>query len=179
MTTPPAPDFDQLPREQLLEAVREMHSRLVELETRLDQAKMENRWLEGAIAKRTRELNERVKELHCLYEVSAMLDSEELSPGILQQLADSIPKAWQFPRSASARILIRGAEFLTKGFRETEWMRTKPIAHGGTILGRIDVAYPRDCSEGGKLFLPEEDSLLDEIARRLGRSVGADGARPR
>ena len=44
------------------------------------------------------ELRERSKELNCLYGISKLIESEDLSlPEILQGTAELIPPAWQFP----------------------------------------------------------------------------------
>ena len=53
-----------------------------------------------------RDLEERAKELGCLYRVDELLSRPEATEEDLQQLVEEIPTGWQYPESCRARIVI-------------------------------------------------------------------------
>ncbi len=120
-----------------------------------------------------RALRERIKELNCLYGLSALAEQADLSlPEILQGAAALLPPAWQYPEIAGARILLGDQEFRTANFQETPWVQSQEIVVYGQAVGRVEVSYQEarpNCDEGP--FLKEERDLLNAIAGRLGHSV--------
>jgi PAS domain S-box-containing protein len=119
------------------------------------------------------ELRERVKELNCLYGISKLIETADLSlPEILQGTAELIPPAWQYPDIACARIVIDDQVCQTEGFRETAWRQSRAIRVHGEPPGRVEVYYLEERPEADEgPFLKEERSLLNAIAERLGRIV--------
>jgi PAS domain S-box-containing protein len=119
------------------------------------------------------ELRERSKELNCLYGISKLIESEDLSlPEILQGTAELIPPAWQFPDIACARIVLDDKVYQTEGFRETIWTQSRAIQVHRKPAGRIEIYYLEERPEEDEgPFLEEERSLLNAIAERLGRVV--------
>ena len=68
------------------------------------------------------ELDARVKELNCLFEISRLIEKRELSlDDLLQGIADLMPPAWQYPDIACAKIELNGKELKTHNFEETIW----------------------------------------------------------
>jgi PAS domain S-box-containing protein len=118
-------------------------------------------------------LQERVKELNCLYGISKLIEQSGLSLSeILQGVVDLIPPAWQYPEIVCARIVLDDQAFETTGFRETTWQQSQGIQVHGGPAGRIEVFYLKDRPEEDEgPFLKEERRLLDAIAERLGRTV--------
>jgi hypothetical protein len=58
-----------------------------------------------------RALQERAKELNCLYRVDELLrDDERPLEGLLKAVADALPPGWQFPASCVARVRLRDLE---------------------------------------------------------------------
>jgi PAS domain S-box-containing protein len=119
------------------------------------------------------ELQERIKELDCLYGISRLIERAGLSlPEILQGTVALIPPAWQYPDIACARIVLGSQEYQTDGFRETIWRQSRDIRVHGKLAGRIEVCYQEERTEEDEgPFLQEERNLLDAIAERLGRVV--------
>jgi len=118
-------------------------------------------------------LRERLKELNCLYGISAVLEVPGLSlDEILKRVALIMPPAWQFPDITEACIVLRGQTFQTEHFRETSWMQVSEIVVNGKTVGQIRVCYlkERRSSDEGP-FMIEERHLLDAIAERLGRVI--------
>ncbi len=128
---------------------------------------------EFILQEKTRELQERVKELDCLYGISRFIERPGITiPEILQGAVHALPKAWQYPRIASARIVFHDLTVTSKRFRETPWVQSQSIKVRGKAVGRVDVVYLEKAppSDEGP-FLCEERNLLDEVAERLGRVI--------
>ena len=123
-----------------------------------------------ALERLSHDLGERVKELNCLYGISALVEKPDITLGeILQGTVDLVPPAWQHPEITCARVVLDGQEFSTENFRETEWQQTCDIQVNGKGAGRVQVCYleeRRQIDEGP--FLREERSLVEAIAQRLG-----------
>ncbi len=114
-------------------------------------------------------LTERKKELNCLYSVDELLHNDEQETGdMLEKLVKLLPPAWQYTTVCEARVIYRGRTFKTPGFRETNWMQSTHIIVDNRIAGTIDVAYTEFVRQHGhSQFLPEEQMLLNAIAKRL------------
>ncbi len=125
---------------------------------------------EAALLERTRELNERVKELDCLYGISLLRSrhGSSIEP-ILQGVADLIPKSWQYPETAYARIVAEGREYYSPDDADSPWTQTAPIHVNGEPIGSVTVGYrePRPDNDEGP-FLAEERALIDAVAEKLG-----------
>ena len=122
-----------------------------------------------ALGKRTSELNHRVKELKCLFDISNLFEEHDISlDGIIQGIIDLIPPAWQYPEITCARAILEGREFSTNNFQETRLKEVCDITVHGNRIGTLEVCYLREKPEP---FLKEERNLLEAIAERLGRIV--------
>ncbi|MBD3307091.1 DUF3365 domain-containing protein [candidate division KSB3 bacterium] len=128
---------------------------------------------EEALQHRTYELGERIKELHCLYEISRLVEQPGISlDGILRGTVESIPAGWQYPDITCARLTLDGEVFSTPNFQETSWMQTADILVHGERAGRLDVGYLEERPEDYEgPFLHEERTLLNVISGRLGRII--------
>ena len=116
-------------------------------------------------------LKERMKELNCLYFVSSIVESPDLSlEEICKMTVTAIPPAWQFPDITEARIEFEEHSCQTERFRETPWMLVSDISVHGTSIGHVKVCYleERQASDEGP-FLIQERYLLNAIAEKLGQ----------
>ncbi len=145
---------------------------------RLRTSDVQRRQLEIQVAERTYELGERVKELNCLYDISKLVETPDISlPEIVEGTVALIPLAWQYPGLACARITLEGQEFSTENFCTGPWQQTADILVHGEQSGVIQVGYLQERPESGRAlesdspFLKEEKSLLDALARRLGEVI--------
>jgi hypothetical protein len=113
-------------------------------------------------------LEERAKELRCLYRVSrAVAERQEPPHAVFERVLDAIPDGWQRPATTSARIEYLGRSYLGRGYGAPSHSMRAPIHLWSTPVGFIEVidtAYPEDA---GDAFLTEEKELLDSIAQRL------------
>ncbi len=128
---------------------------------------------EEVLQKRTHDLGKRVKELHCLYEISRLVEASGATlEEILQGTVDLIPSAWQHPEVTCAQIIFGDRRFRTAGFRETGWRQVEDLVVGGKQAGRVEVYLleKRPAADEGP-FLEEERALLQATAQRLGKIV--------
>ncbi len=128
---------------------------------------------ENALAKKTFDLGERVKELNCLYGMSNLVEKPGVSiEDILQGMIDIILPSWQYPEITCVRIILEEMEYKTDNFRETEWRLTSAIFVHGKSIGSIEVCYLEEKPEIYEgPFLNEEKQLIKEICGRLGRII--------
>jgi PAS domain S-box-containing protein len=139
----------------------------------LDREVSERKKAEKALQKSMSELDERVKELNCLFEISRLVEKRKLTfDEILQGIVDFIPSAWQYPDITCAKINLKRQEVKTRNFKKTTWQQIGDIIVHGIQSGYLVVGYLKerpDCDEGP--FLQEERALLDAIAERVGRII--------
>lgn len=129
---------------------------------------------EDALRKRTHDLNERVKELSVLYEVSRIIERHSKSSldEIFREVVRVLPSGWEFPENAVARITVQGRRFATEHFEETPWRQASPIVVLGETVGMVEVCYLHERPERDEgPFLAEERALLDIVAGRLGGTI--------
>jgi PAS domain S-box-containing protein len=118
-------------------------------------------------------LKERLKELNCLYGITALLELPGISlDETLKRTVLLLPPAWQYPEITEACIILEGSVFQTAHFRETSWMQAREIIVNGNPAGRVVVCYleERQAIDEGP-FLKEERNLLNTIAERLGHII--------
>jgi hypothetical protein len=120
-----------------------------------------------------RELQERAKELKCLYRVDEILkDDGGPLPELLQEIANILPKAWQYPEICCAQVFFQGKSYASPGFAATAWTQTARIVVQGEVAGLIQIAYSdsRPTADEGP-FLAEERKLIETVAERIASHV--------
>jgi two-component system NtrC family sensor kinase len=114
-------------------------------------------------------LQERVKELTCLYSMSQIADKPYVSlENLIPSIMELLPPAWQYPEITRTRIILDGAEYSLAGYKDDADKLSSDIEIDGRKRGKIEVIYTRDrplLDEGP--FLKEERKLLDVIAKEL------------
>jgi DNA-binding NarL/FixJ family response regulator len=149
-------------RTELLKQVATLQKRLAALEASPPAGRSQS---ELEIA-----LRERIKELDCLYTISTLREIHFQSPDrFLQSVTDCLPKSWQFPEHACARILYGGRQYITEAFAESKWRMASDIVIDGRSAGAVEVFYRKGvpASATGP-FLKEEYALLRAVAERVG-----------
>jgi hypothetical protein len=124
-------------------------------------------------------LQERAKELSCLYNVDELLARPGPLEEVLRQVVAALPAGWQHPAVCQARIVLGGQSFEHAGFTETAWTQSAPILVHGRAAGTLSVSYtqPQPPADEGP-FLKEERRLIDTIAYRLSRFLEQREPRP-
>jgi PAS domain S-box-containing protein len=109
-----------------------------------------------------RNLQEQVKELNCLFQITKLVNNPNISVDeILMGTLENICCGWQYPEILCAKIIFNGKEFKTNNYKPTSWC----IKHQTMVKEKnlaLEVNYLED-----KPFLDEEKDLLEEIASEL------------
>ena len=115
-------------------------------------------------------LQERVKELTCLYGLArAVGRSERDLAAILGEVVALLPPAWQYPEAARARVVVDERTYATPGYTEGVLSQAAAILVRGKTRGKVEVAYgdPRPAADEGP-FLKEERALIEAVAGEIG-----------
>ncbi|MGB2966098.1 MAG: histidine kinase dimerization/phospho-acceptor domain-containing protein, partial [Phycisphaerae bacterium] len=114
-------------------------------------------------------LQERVKELTCLYHLVQLAERPGITLGeVLQGIAELLPLAWQYPEIASARIVLDDRHYATPRFTDGVHKQSADLVVRGRRRGTVEVTYAAerpDLDEGP--FLSEERSLIDNVAQQV------------
>jgi hypothetical protein len=116
-------------------------------------------------------LQERAKELTCLYRVHEICNHADASlDEIFRKIVQVLPHGWQHPKDCAARLEAAGIVCETPNFERTPWRQGAPIRVQGESAGQVEVLYTRAFSEADEgSFLKEERKLLDTVAERIGQ----------
>ena len=124
----------------------------------------------GASEKLLADLQERAKELSCLYEIEEILARPDLTPAqALQRVVDSIAPGMKYPAICVA-VVTHGSFVYASGIgHPTRWVLRSDITVYGDVVGQLSIYYtePRPEVEVGP-FLDDEVRLANTIAERLG-----------
>ena len=108
----------------------------------------------------------RMQELTCLYRVGRLLEDQSLLESELcQHVLETLSPAMQFPELASGLIELEGRRYQTPNYSgELTHELSASINSNGRVHGFVAVYY----SSARPFLLPDEQNLLDNIARMLG-----------
>jgi len=118
-------------------------------------------------------LQERAKELNCLYKIEELLnkpdaDLKDVCKGIIM----AIPLGWQYPDVCKSKIAVEGEIYSSPDFKETPWVQRADITVQDKAIGKISIYYTEKMpKEDEGPFLKEETKLLQTIADRLGNFI--------
>ncbi len=118
-------------------------------------------------------LQERAKELNCLYEVEQILARLDLSlEEVFRRVVEVIPPGWQYSDICRAMIEYGDKTYTLDGFRPTPWVMACDIVLQDRVVGQLSVWYAEERpAEDNGPFLKEEERLVRTIAERLGHSI--------
>jgi hypothetical protein len=121
------------------------------------------------------DLQERAKELNCLYRIDELLARPETSlDDVLSDVTRTLPSGLQFPDVCVARIVLGTRVFEPQGFSPSPLRISAPIEVQGEPAGQVELYYtqPMPRSDEGP-FLAEERKLLDAVGERIGRFISS------
>jgi len=134
-----------------------------------------------ALRARTAALQERVKELRCLYAANELLREKDLDAAATwEELVRLVPRGWRYPETTEARLRIGDVEHVTEGWTGRGAKLRAPIETGEgpgdgvlevTRTGHEDRDAGDGAGEGEEPFLEEERELIDALAFRIGESL--------
>lgn len=114
-------------------------------------------------------LEERIKELTCLYGIAQVIQKSGMSAeDELQQIVELLPPAFQYPEHASARVTVNGRSYTAGPETEYDYCLVAPLVVNGVDRGTLEVYYsslvqPIDDTP----FLAEERALVNMVAREI------------
>jgi len=157
---------------ELLGELKILRNRMAELEA----FEAKHTRIEEELRKRKHELEERLKELECLYTISRLLGGKDISlDEIIQKAVDAIPFSLRDPARSCARIIVEDRVFKTSNFFESPWKQAGDIVVHGDRVGVLEVFCLGEKPEGAEgyegSFLKEERKMLVAIAELLGRII--------
>jgi len=113
-------------------------------------------------------LNERNKELSCIYKVDELLRQFSIPfKVLLEELTNILPEGYRYSDICKVKISYGEFEFNTEGFKITDLMQSQEIRMEGKTVGNIYVCYIKPLRMEKGVFLPEETRLLSTIAQKL------------
>jgi len=118
-------------------------------------------------------LQERAKELNCLYQVGELLGQMDRPlDEILRGIVGVLPSGWQYPHDCQTRITVEKQAVQTPDYVVTPWAQRANIVVQGEVLGSVEVSYQREMprSDEGP-FLKEERKLIDTVAERISSAL--------
>ncbi|MBN2572751.1 MAG: PEP/pyruvate-binding domain-containing protein [Ignavibacteriales bacterium] len=117
-------------------------------------------------------LQERTKELNCIYSIEELLKNSVTQDDTFQQIVEIIPSGWQYNEKCEARIVINDRIYKTKGYKKSKWEIRDSIIVQGKNIGEVAVSYNDNFTDSEtNPFLKEEVRLLNTIAVRLGHFI--------
>ena len=121
---------------------------------------------------------ERLKELACINQTTAILKQSKPVEESLQQIVLLLPPAWQYPEFTVARIRYKGKSFETVGFSETSWKMAQDFATIDGEIVTIEIFYISEFrKEFEGPFLKEERDLIQNIGSLITGYINSYKAR--
>ncbi|MHB0997206.1 MAG: hypothetical protein ACYC2I_12625 [Elusimicrobiales bacterium] len=153
---------------ELIAALQDAQRQIISLENKLDEYK----WLEESLRKRTKDLNERVKELECLYAVGNSLPAAHNLAELLLGVCESLPKGFQFPPSTWVSLEVFGQKIASRGFKSSAHRISRDILVRKEPVGKIEVCVkPRLDRYHKTAILPQENRLVEMVAALIGKML--------
>ncbi|PKN75627.1 MAG: PAS domain-containing sensor histidine kinase [Candidatus Cloacimonetes bacterium HGW-Cloacimonetes-2] len=113
-------------------------------------------------------LQERVKELDCLYQIGDIAQQPDLETReILSRIISIIPAAMQYPHLAGARLMLDGNAISSHTVVQGPVQISADIFVNYINRGILEVFYQSESDGSLPSFLPEEERLLNTIAKQI------------
>jgi PAS domain S-box-containing protein len=125
--------------------------------------------LQAIIDKKTRALNERVKELTTIYQVNRLLQNREADiDSLFKQIVLLLPPGWQYPQICEAKIIFDNKVYTTAGYTSSPYKQSADFNVANGLKGEIEVIYIEETPmEDEGPFLKEERNLINSLAELL------------
>lgn len=116
-------------------------------------------------------LQERIKELQCLYAVARIAQHPELGlEAMLTAIVRTLPQGWQFPDELQVSLIVDDTEH-GNTVRSVRTMQA-PILIDKEPRGLLTVGYPEGVHAAvDDIFLTEEQDLIDRLAAEVAHIV--------
>lgn len=176
--TKPFQAEEVLARVQTHLTIRDIQNKLKQQNAELQKQVEERKRAEEELQNTSNDLRDRVKELHCLYEISRLAErhSRELDK-VFQELVELILTALQYPSLTCARLQIENRVYTSQNFKETVWRIANAVSVHDETVGQLELFFKKEHSKVAEpIFLKEENHLLDTVCEYLGRLIEREQA---
>jgi predicted nucleotidyltransferase len=118
-------------------------------------------------------LQERAKELNCLYSIEELMNKPDSQiDAVCQRIVESIPPGWQYPDICIAEVQLEENSYYSPNFKPTPWVQSEDIIVQDKKVGKINVYYTKEMPKADDgPFLKEETKLLETIVDRLSHFI--------
>jgi len=118
-------------------------------------------------------LQERAKELNCLYHIEEVLRADDGSmDDIFRRTIEAIPPGWQYPEICQVILTYDDRTLRSAEFEPTSWMLRAEITVQDSVAGALEVYYLEERPEEDTgPFLKEEVRLVNTIAELIGHFI--------
>ena len=127
----------------------------------------------------TSELQDRARELNCLYKIDKALQFIDKDIAIvIEEILNIIPSGWRYSDLCEAEIILGDKIFTRAGLQRTELKQSALIKAYGEIIGEIRVYYTKPVKSEKGIFLPQEMQMLSSIAEKIAMYVTLQKLKP-
>lgn len=125
------------------------------------------------------ELEERIKELSCLYDLSSLsMDESNTLHDLLQTIVERIPQAYCFSEDARCVLELNGRMFTSSPLDDDFIHIEAPVELEHQPPGKLQIQYPASTYTLNH-FLPEEINFLHKLASEIGLIIDRRQSRER
>lgn len=108
-------------------------------------------------------LQERIKELSCLYNMSSVFLSNQAPGDAFEQVCAIVRSAWRYPENAIVHLTLDDFTVYTDELPAQTIMQQSQLVIEGEVRGQISVHYDAAIHAAGA-FLEDEQQLLRKVA---------------
>jgi PAS domain S-box-containing protein len=121
----------------------------------------------------TSNLNQKIKQLNCLYDISDVSGVPGITfEEIIEKSLEIIPVGLRYSHDIGVQIIFDNKVYASKNYRDTEWSYSVPIKVQKKKLGLIKVAYVEEKPNINKdPFHFNEKILLKNISEKFGKII--------
>ncbi|MDD3741144.1 MAG: hypothetical protein PHH30_07870, partial [Bacteroidales bacterium] len=113
-------------------------------------------------------LNERKKELECIYQLDEVLkDFDSDLEKVLGKVTNIIPEGWRYSDICKVNIIVSGIEVSSENFKNTELKLKSDLFTDDLRVGEIILCYIKPVRAEKGVFLPEEIRLFSTIVEKI------------
>ena len=163
----------QKERNCLEDLVNERTAALTTANDKLKQEITEHKMAEDLLQERTADLDDRIREIQCLYRIAKFMEEPDRSwQELVQMTIDLVPFAWLNPGNLGIQVALDGREFKTKNFKKTGLKHVDDIAVDGEQIGTITVCCLAEKTfSQDSIFLKQRHQLIANVAEQIGMMV--------
>jgi hypothetical protein len=118
-------------------------------------------------------LQERAKELNCLYKIEELLNQPDaILDDVCNGIIEAIPPGWQYPDLCQVKLTIEDSVYKSPNYTDTPWSQSADIKVHDEPVGRLVINYSKEMPQADHgPFLKEEAKLIETIAERIGHFI--------